>query len=76
VLLLGRKLFWRNDVNAAAWDCLDHLPRRRRFGECRVGSRVAMLPTTSSAHGKIPPRPPERESASKVVDAATIIPST
>jgi hypothetical protein len=35
-----------------------------------------MLPTTSSAHGKIPPRPPERESASKVVDAATIIPST
>jgi len=39
-------------------------------------ARLATLPTTSSAHGKNPPRPPERESASNVVDAATIIPST
>jgi hypothetical protein len=31
---------------------------------------------SSSAHGSSPPRPPPRESASRVVDAATIIPST
>ncbi len=35
-----------------------------------------MLPATSSAQGSLPPRPPDRESASSVVDAATIIPST
>jgi hypothetical protein len=39
-------------------------------------ARLATLPATSSAHGKTPPRPPQRESASSVVDAATIIPST
>jgi hypothetical protein len=41
-----------------------------------LAARLATLPEASSAHGKIPPRPPERESASSVVEAATIIPST
>src|SRR5579872_4971538 len=39
-----------------------------------LAARLATLPTTSRAHGNDPPRAPERESASKVVDAATIIP--
>jgi len=39
-------------------------------------ARLALLPTASSTHGSSPPRPPDRESASSVVDAATIIPST
>jgi hypothetical protein len=36
----------------------------------------AGVPATSSAHGSVPPLRPDRESASDVVDAATIIPST
>jgi hypothetical protein len=39
-------------------------------------ARLAALPTTSSAHGSTPPRWPARESASNVVDAVTIMPST
>lgn len=39
-------------------------------------ARLAILPITSSAHGSGPPRPPDRDSASSVVDAATIMPST
>jgi hypothetical protein len=39
-------------------------------------ARLAALPATSSAHGRKPPRLPARKSASSVVDAATIIPST
>ncbi len=52
-------------------------------GPVRVGSvtamlaaRLAALPTTRSAHGRAPPRPSERESASSVIDAATTVPST
>jgi hypothetical protein len=41
-----------------------------------LAARLATLPATSSAHGSTPPRPPDRESANSVVDAATIIPST
>ncbi len=41
-----------------------------------LAARLAALPTTSSAHSSTPPRSPARESASSVVDAATIIPST
>jgi len=40
-----------------------------------LAARLAALPTTS-AQGIKPPRPPLRESASSVVDAATIMPST
>jgi hypothetical protein len=43
---------------------------------CRVPARLATLPTTSRHRGNAPPRRADRESASKVVDAATIIPST
>jgi hypothetical protein len=39
-------------------------------------ARLATLPMTSSAYGGVPPLPPDRDSASSVVDAATIIPST
>ncbi len=39
-------------------------------------ARLATLPTPSSIHDRAPPRHPLRESASSVVDAATIIPST
>jgi hypothetical protein len=35
-----------------------------------------MLPATSNAHGNALPLLPDRDSASKVADAATIIPST
>jgi hypothetical protein len=38
--------------------------------------RLATLPTTSSVRSNIPPRLPDRESASSVVDAAAIIRST
>src|ERR1039457_4089091 len=41
-----------------------------------LAARLATLPATSSAHGSTPPLRPARESASKVVDAATIMPST
>jgi hypothetical protein len=41
-----------------------------------LAARLPTLPAASSAHGSTPPRLPDRESASKVVDAATIIPST
>src|SRR5262249_52282245 len=41
-----------------------------------LAARLARLPATSSPHGSTPPRPPDRESASTAVDAATIIPST
>ena len=41
-----------------------------------LAARPAALPTTSSAQGSFPPHSPARESASSVVDAATIIPST
>jgi hypothetical protein len=41
-----------------------------------LAARLATLPATSSAHGSTPPRWPERESASSVVDVAMIIPST
>lgn len=41
-----------------------------------LAARLAMLPITSNAHGNTPPRLPDLESASNVVDAATIIPST
>ncbi len=40
-----------------------------------LGARLAMLSATSSAHGSNQPRLAPRESASSVVDAATIIPS-
>jgi hypothetical protein len=39
-------------------------------------ARLATLPTTSRVHGRTPPLRPDRDSASRVVDAATIIPST
>ncbi len=39
-------------------------------------ARLATLPTNSNPHGSSPPRLPDRDSASSVVDAATIIPST
>jgi hypothetical protein len=39
-------------------------------------ARLATLPTANSAHGSIPPRLADLDSASNVVDAATIIPST
>lgn len=35
-----------------------------------------MWPPATSLHGRDPPRPPDRDSASSVVDATTIIPST
>ncbi len=41
-----------------------------------LAPRLAMLPATSSAHGSRRPGWPARDSASSVVDAATIIPST
>jgi hypothetical protein len=41
-----------------------------------LAARLAMLPVTSSAHGSAPLLRPDREPASNVVDAATIIPST
>jgi hypothetical protein len=41
-----------------------------------LAARLATLPATSRTHGKKPPRRPDRDSVSKVVDAATIIPST
>ena len=41
-----------------------------------LAARLARLPATNSAHGSTPPFRPDRESASNVVDAATIIPST
>jgi hypothetical protein len=41
-----------------------------------LAARLAALPTARSVQGSTPPRLPERESASNVVDAATIIPST
>ena len=37
-------------------------------------ARLATLPTTNSASG--PPQAPDRDCASSVIDAATIIPST
>ncbi len=39
-------------------------------------ARLATLPITSKTHGSTPPLRPDLESASNVVDAATIIPST
>jgi hypothetical protein len=54
----------------------DHPSRSRRLGDRDVGGQARHAAAASSAHGKIPPRPPERESASSVVEAATIIPST
>jgi hypothetical protein len=39
-------------------------------------ARLARLPTTTRAHGRNPPRAPERESASSVVEAATTISPT
>ncbi len=48
--------------------------------DCRAAdqtaAKLATLPTTSTDHGITPPRLPERESASTVIDAATIIAST
>ncbi len=41
-----------------------------------LAARLAALPTTSSAHGSNSPFWPARESASRVVEAATIVPST
>jgi hypothetical protein len=41
-----------------------------------LAARLAALPATRSVQGSNPPRSPARESASSVVDAATIIPST
>jgi hypothetical protein len=41
-----------------------------------LAARLATLSAASSVHGDNPPRRPVRESASSVVDAATIIPST
>src|SRR5262249_44695645 len=41
-----------------------------------LAARLAALPATRSAQGSFPPRSPARESASRVVEAATIIPST
>jgi hypothetical protein len=38
-------------------------------------ARLATLPITSNTHGRRPPRLPDRDSESSVVDAATIIPS-
>ena len=51
-------------------------PIRVGSATATLAARLAMLPATSSAHGSIPPRCPDRDSASSVVDAATIIPST
>lgn len=41
-----------------------------------VAARLAALPITSVAHGSAPPRLPDLESASGVVEAATIMLST
>jgi hypothetical protein len=41
-----------------------------------ITARLATLPITSNAQGSTPPRPPDRDSDSNEVDAATIIPST
>ena len=41
-----------------------------------LAAKLATLPTTSHAHGRTPPRLPDRESESNVVEAATIMPST
>jgi hypothetical protein len=37
---------------------------------------LAALPATSNAHGSAPPLRPDCDSASNVIDAATIIPSS
>src|SRR5215475_1833805 len=39
-------------------------------------TRLAALPAASSVHGSTPPERPARESASNVIDEATIMPST
>src|SRR6516164_9733268 len=36
-----------------------------------LAAKLATLPTTSNAHGRTPPRLPDRESESNVVEAAT-----
>ena len=51
-------------------------PCHGRLRNGTLAGRLAALPATRSAHATNPPRLPERESASNVVDAATIIPST
>jgi len=50
--------------------------RRRRFSHCHIGGQAGQAACTSGTDGKSPPRRPDRDSASKVVDAAMIIPST
>lgn len=41
-----------------------------------LAARLAALPAASSAHGSPPPAPAARESASRVMDEAMIMPST
>jgi hypothetical protein len=54
----------------------NHPPVSVGSATATLAARLATLPTASSAHGNNPPRRPVRESASTVVDAAAIIPST
>jgi hypothetical protein len=60
-----------NDGHAAI-----NRPIRLGSATATLAARLATLPATSSAHGSTPPFPPDLDSASNVVDAATIIPST
>ncbi len=52
------------------------MPLRVGSATATLAARLATLPATSSAHGSAPPLRLDHESASSVVDAATIIPST
>jgi hypothetical protein len=51
------------------------LPIRAGSATATLAAKLAMLHGTSSAHSSMPPRQPDRDSASSVVHAATIIPS-
>lgn len=58
------------------WPRSDDPASYRWFGHCDIGRQARTLPTTSNARGRTPPRLPDRESESNVVEAATIMPST
>jgi hypothetical protein len=51
-------------------------PHQVGWATATFAARRAALPVMSSAHGRMPPRFPQRESSSNVMDEATIIPST
>ena len=52
------------------------LPAAVGWATATWAAKLDALPATSSAHGSTPPLSPARKSASSVIDAATIIPST